>query len=127
MSDSPPRRIDIHTHILPESMPDWNTKFPYKEWIRLEKVDPAHPKDVDKEIESPDARMYKGDTFFRCVKVGAGRLSRGVRERQRGEGERGTKTEGANPPPQPPPTTTTERRPTATTAPPASRRWTSRA
>lgn len=31
-------RIDVHTHILPESWPDWTARSGYPGWIRLEQV-----------------------------------------------------------------------------------------
>lgn len=47
--------IDIHTHILPENIPDFRSKFGYGGFIRLE-----HHK-------SCCARMYKDDHFFREI------------------------------------------------------------
>lgn len=47
-------RIDIHTHIMPEKMPDWTKKFGYGEFIHLEH-------------RECDACMMKGDKLFRVV------------------------------------------------------------
>lgn len=47
--------IDIHTHILPENLPDWGKKFGYGEFIRLEHHQPCC------------ARMMKGTKFFREI------------------------------------------------------------
>ena len=30
------RKIDVHTHILPEHMPDWAKRFGYGDFIRLD-------------------------------------------------------------------------------------------
>ncbi len=48
-------KIDIHTHILPENIPDWTRKFGYGDFIHLD-----HHK-------SCCARMMKGDKFFREI------------------------------------------------------------
>ena len=48
-------RIDIHTHILPEHIPDLHRRYGYGEWVRLE-----HHCDCR-------ARMYQGSKFFREV------------------------------------------------------------
>jgi aminocarboxymuconate-semialdehyde decarboxylase len=48
-------KIDIHTHILPENIPDWTKKFGYGEFIRLDHHKPCC------------ARMLKGDKFFREI------------------------------------------------------------
>src|SRR5246127_775823 len=47
--------IDIHTHILPENLPDWSKKFGYGEFIHLEHHKPCC------------ARMMKGTKFFREI------------------------------------------------------------
>jgi hypothetical protein len=47
-------KIDIHTHIMPEKMPNWTEKFGYGEFIHLEHRD-------------CDACMMKGDKVFRVV------------------------------------------------------------
>src|SRR4028119_739114 len=47
--------IDIHTHILPEKIPNWAQKFGYGEFIHLEHHKPCC------------ARMIKGDKFFREI------------------------------------------------------------
>ncbi len=48
--------IDIHTHIIPEHLPDFSAKFGSSGFIRLEHHKPCC------------ARMMKGDTFFREIK-----------------------------------------------------------
>ena len=47
-------KIDIHTHIMPEHMPNWTQKFGYGEFIHLEH-------------RNCDACMMKGDKLFRVV------------------------------------------------------------
>jgi len=47
-------KIDIHTHIMPEKMPNWTEKFGYGEFIHLEH-------------RECDACMMKGDKLFRVV------------------------------------------------------------
>lgn len=47
-------RIDIHTHIMPEKMPNWTEKFGYGEFIHLEH-------------RNCEACMIKGDKLFRVV------------------------------------------------------------
>lgn len=47
-------KIDIHTHIMPEKMPNWTQKFGYGEFIHLEH-------------RECDACMMKGDKLFRVV------------------------------------------------------------
>jgi aminocarboxymuconate-semialdehyde decarboxylase len=47
--------IDIHTHILPENLPDWAKKFGYGEYVHLEHHKPCC------------ARMMKGTKFFREI------------------------------------------------------------
>lgn len=48
-------KIDIHTHIMPEHIPNWFQKFGYGEFIHLEHHKPCC------------ARMIKGDKVFREV------------------------------------------------------------
>jgi aminocarboxymuconate-semialdehyde decarboxylase len=48
-------KIDIHTHIIPERMPDWASKFGYGGFISLDHHKPC------------SARMMVGDKFFREV------------------------------------------------------------
>lgn len=47
-------KIDIHTHIMPEKMPNWTQKFGYGEFIHLEE-------------RNCKACMMKGDKVFRIV------------------------------------------------------------
>jgi aminocarboxymuconate-semialdehyde decarboxylase len=48
-------KIDMHTHILPQKLPNFADKFGYGEWVWLEN-------------HLPDfARMMKGDSFFREI------------------------------------------------------------
>jgi len=47
-------KIDIHTHIMPEKMPNWTQKFGYGEFIHLEH-------------RNCQACMMKGDKLFRVV------------------------------------------------------------
>jgi aminocarboxymuconate-semialdehyde decarboxylase len=49
------RSLDIHTHIMPEHIPNWFQKFGYGEFIHLEHHKPCC------------ARMIKGDKVFREV------------------------------------------------------------
>lgn len=48
-------RIDSHTHLIPEKMPDWSDRFGYGDFIRL-----VHHR-------SGFANMMKGDQFFREI------------------------------------------------------------
>ncbi len=59
MDDRPPTalRVDLHTHILPESWPDLEARFGYPGWIRLEHLPGATCR----------ARMMIGDTLFREI------------------------------------------------------------
>src|ERR1035437_5072996 len=52
-------KIDIHTHIMPEHVPNWFQKFGYGEFIRLEHHKPCC------------ARMIKGDKVFREIEHNA--------------------------------------------------------
>ena len=47
-------KIDIHTHIMPEKMPNWTNKFGYGEFIHIEE-------------RNCKACMMKGDQVFRVV------------------------------------------------------------
>lgn len=47
-------KIDIHTHIMPETMPNWTKKFGYGDFIHMEK-------------RNCEACMMKGDKLFRVV------------------------------------------------------------
>lgn len=49
------RKIDIHTHIIPEHLPKWSDKFGYGGFIHLEHHKPCC------------ARMMSGNTFFREI------------------------------------------------------------
>ncbi|MBM3178470.1 MAG: amidohydrolase [Bacteroidetes bacterium] len=49
------KRIDCHTHILPEKLPDWSRKFGYGDFIRLEPSRKDH------------ANMMMGSRFFREI------------------------------------------------------------
>jgi aminocarboxymuconate-semialdehyde decarboxylase len=49
------KKIDIHTHILPEKIPNWFAKFGYGDFLHLEHHKPCC------------ARMMKGDKFFREI------------------------------------------------------------
>lgn len=53
------KKIDIHTHIMPEKIPNWFEKFGYGDFIHLEHEHCSNP--------SCRARMMKGDKFFREV------------------------------------------------------------
>lgn len=72
------RKIDIHTHIMPENIPNWFEKFGYGEFIRLEHHKPCCAKmikgdKVFREIEEncwdPHARMKEMDTTEVTVQV----------------------------------------------------------
>ncbi|HEU4859177.1 MAG TPA: amidohydrolase family protein [Chitinophagaceae bacterium] len=65
-------KIDIHTHIMPEHMPNWTRKFGYGEFIHLERRD-------------CDACMMKGDKLFRVV--GENCIKEDVRIREMDETE----------------------------------------
>ncbi len=49
------KKIDIHTHILPDNIPNWMDKWGYGDFIRIEKINPSC------------ANMIQGDKFFRQV------------------------------------------------------------
>lgn len=50
--------IDVHTHILPPYIPNWEAKFGYPGFIGLEDI---------KDEDTKDKKMMKGDRFFRRV------------------------------------------------------------
>ncbi len=50
-------KLDIHTHILPGSLPDLNEKFGYPGWISIKPC----------QDDSNFANMWKGDQFFRKI------------------------------------------------------------
>jgi aminocarboxymuconate-semialdehyde decarboxylase len=49
------KKIDIHTHIIPEKIPNWFEKFGYGDFIHLDHQKPCC------------AKMMKGDKFFREI------------------------------------------------------------
>mgnify|MGYP003687881457 FL=1 len=48
-------KIDMHSHIIPKNLPDWEKKFGYEGFIRLEHHKPSW------------ANMMQGDDFFREI------------------------------------------------------------
>ena len=48
-------KIDMHSHIIPKNLPDWEKKFGYEGFIRLEHHKPGW------------ANMMLGDNFFREI------------------------------------------------------------
>lgn len=48
-------KIDMHTHIIPKTLPDWTSKFGYGPFIHLDHHRPGY------------ARMMQGDKFFREI------------------------------------------------------------
>jgi aminocarboxymuconate-semialdehyde decarboxylase len=90
-------RIDVHTHIIPEHMPDWSAKFGYGDFVKLKtsglcsvRHACAHRPNERREalptaparacspargvfacfataLAPPQAHMYKGDKFFREI------------------------------------------------------------
>jgi aminocarboxymuconate-semialdehyde decarboxylase len=48
-------KIDMHSHIIPKNLPDWEKKFGYEGFIRLEHHKPRW------------AKMMQGDNFFREI------------------------------------------------------------
>ncbi|MEO7983870.1 MAG: amidohydrolase family protein [Bacteroidota bacterium] len=65
-------RIDIHTHIMPEKMPDWTKKFGYGEFIHLEH-------------RNCEACMMKGDKTFRVVQENCYRKEARLKEMEETE------------------------------------------
>lgn len=61
-------RIDVHTHILPEHIPDLAARYGYGSWIRLE----HHC--------SCKAKMYKGSEFFREIEENCYRTDPRIKE-----------------------------------------------
>lgn len=62
------QKIDMHSHILPERLPDWADKFGYGGFIHLAHHKPGY------------ARMMQGDKFFR--EIGANCWDPGLRIRE---------------------------------------------
>lgn len=60
-------KIDIHTHIMPEHMPNWTQKFGYGEFIHLEH-------------RNCDACMMKGDKVFRMVEANSYQADARIKE-----------------------------------------------
>ena len=50
-------KLDIHTHLLPKSLPDLKERYGYGGWINI-KADSTDPN---------SANMYKDDIFFRKI------------------------------------------------------------
>lgn len=50
--------IDVHTHILPKYIPNWEQQFGYPGFIGLEEI---------KDENTDDRQMMKGDIFFRRI------------------------------------------------------------
>jgi hypothetical protein len=66
-------KIDLHTHILPEHLPDLAERYGYGEWIRLE-----HAKGAG--AHSCCAAMYKGQKFFRQVEANCFRAEERIKD-----------------------------------------------
>ncbi|MEO7176456.1 MAG: amidohydrolase family protein [Saprospiraceae bacterium] len=71
-------KIDIHTHILPERMPDWTAKFGYGGFIGLEHnapccarmmIDNQHFRDIEDNCWSAETRMKECDASGINVQV----------------------------------------------------------
>ena len=39
------KRIDLHTHILPSSLPNFSEKFGYGGWVSVEPIDKVSPRE----------------------------------------------------------------------------------
>lgn len=70
--------VDIHTHILPEKLPDWKSKFGYGEFVSLEHHKPCCARmmidnEFFREIESnnwdPETRIKECDSLEDAVNV----------------------------------------------------------
>jgi aminocarboxymuconate-semialdehyde decarboxylase len=67
----PPRKADIHTHLLPREIPDWKARFGYGGFVRLDhrkdgtaamrKDDGAPFREVTRELWDADARLSACD------------------------------------------------------------------
>ena len=51
-------KIDVHTHILPPNVPNWEKRFGYSGFIGINEI---------KDKITTDRQMMKGDKFFRRV------------------------------------------------------------
>eukprot|EP01013_Petalomonas_cantuscygni_P017308 TRINITY_DN34444_c0_g1_i1.p1 TRINITY_DN34444_c0_g1~~TRINITY_DN34444_c0_g1_i1.p1 ORF type:complete len:379 (+),score=73.45 TRINITY_DN34444_c0_g1_i1:137-1273(+) len=62
-------RVDFHTHILPapEVFPDFEKKFGYGGFIRLDREPTYMENGAVKELKPGNARMMQGEKFFRQV------------------------------------------------------------
>lgn len=56
------KKIDIHTHIMPDNIPNWFEKFGYGDFIHL-----IHHSDANPCSQPCCAKMMKGDKFFREI------------------------------------------------------------
>ena len=58
-------KIDIHTHIIPRTLPRWAERFGYGGFIHLDHYAPEHPKHRPEGF----AAMMSGDRFFRDIEA----------------------------------------------------------
>jgi len=66
-------KLDMHTHILPEHLPDLAARYGYGDWIRLEhSTGPG--------AHSCCAAMYKGAKFFRQVEANCFRAEERIKD-----------------------------------------------